>query len=100
MSGSRSSTGWIPVVRGLYSANNRAASTPSASSSASSRAGTGTPSAPNTLRHGESRPKSMAHCSHAGVTVLSFGTCMWASTTALPSIIADRYPSSRLRLSR
>src|ERR1700730_1834370 len=87
MTGSRSSTGWMPVVPGLYSANSSAVSTPSASSRASSRAGTGSPSGPNTPRHPESRPKSAAHCIQAGVTVLSLGTCMWASTTTMPSIM-------------
>src|SRR5580704_4116547 len=88
MSGSRSSTGWMPVAPGLYSANSSAASTPSASSSASSRAGSGSPSASNTSRHPESWPNVTAHSSHADDTVLSLGTCMWASTTARPSIIA------------
>ena len=78
---------WIPVARGLYSANSSATSTPSASSSASSRAGTGSPSASNTSRQPESWPKSAAHCIQAGATVLSRGTCMWASTTARPSIM-------------
>ena len=71
----------------LYSANSRAAVTPSASRSASSRAGTGSPLAANTSRQPESRPKSAAHRNHAGETVLSLGTCMWASTTTRPSII-------------
>ena len=79
--------GWIPVVRGLYSANSSAVSTPSASSMASSRAGTGSPSGPNTVCQPESWPKSAAHCIQAGDTVLSRGTCMWASVTAMPSIM-------------
>src|SRR6516165_151943 len=87
MIGSRSSTGWIPVARGLYSANSSAASTPSAASSASSRTGTGSPSGPKASRQPESWPNLAAHAIQAGLTVLSLGTCMWASTTASPSII-------------
>src|SRR6516225_12280719 len=94
MIGSRSSTGWMPVAPGLYSANSSAASTPSASSSASSRAGSGSPAASNTCRHPESWPNLAAHSSHAGDTVLSLGTCMWASTTASPSITAPVSGSS------
>src|SRR5580700_9497571 len=99
MSGSRSSTGWMPVAPGLYSANSSAASTPSASSSASSRAGSGSPSASNTVCHPESRPYSTAHCIQEDDTVLSLGTCMWASITARPSIIATspRSPASGLQ---
>ncbi len=100
VSGSRSSTGWIPVARGLYSANSSAVSTPSSSSRASRRAGTGAPSGPNTLRHGESWPKSSAHFIQAGVTVLSRGTCMWASVTAMPSIMAGYGRSRRRRPAR
>src|SRR5579864_8286311 len=88
MIGSRSSADWIPVARGLYSANSSAASTPSASRYASSRAGTGSPSGPNTSRQPESWPYSTAHWNHAGLTVLRRGTCMWASVTFRPSIIA------------
>src|SRR5580658_3655046 len=88
MIGSRSSTGWMPVAPGLYSANSSAASTPSASSMASRRAGSGSPAASNTSCHPESWPNLTAHCIHAGDTVVSLGTCMWASTTARPSIIA------------
>src|SRR5579859_3775084 len=91
MIGSRSSAGWIPVARGLYSANSSAASTPSASRYASSRAGTGSPSGPNTSRQPESWPYSTAHWNHAGLTVLRRGTCMWASITVRPSIIAGAW---------
>src|SRR6516165_6327003 len=94
MTGSRSSTGWMPVAPGLYSANSSAASTPSASSSSSSRTGSGSPAGSNTSRHPESWPNLTAHSSHAGDTVLSLGTCMWASTTARPSIIAAAPGSS------
>src|SRR5580692_6356570 len=87
MTGSRSSMGWVPVARGLYSANRRAVSTPWASRRASRRAGTGSPAVSKTSCHGSSLPYWTAQSIQAGLTVDSRGTCMWASVTGRPSII-------------
>ena len=87
MIGSRSSTGWIAgrprAVLGEQQGHVDAFGRP-----AGRRAGPGPDRRRRRIRRAtpESLPKSAAHCIHAGVTVLSLGTCMWASTTAMPSI--------------
>jgi len=65
--------GWIPVVRGAVLGEQQRDVDASASSMASSRAGTGSPPGPNTACQPESQPKSAAHCIQAGDTVLKPG---------------------------
>jgi len=85
-----------PVVRGLYSANSRRGTPDAPRPPAWRRAGPGTGSPSGAETRSASRSpcrKSAAHCIQAGDTVLSRGTCMWASVTAMPSIMtitADR----------